>query len=259
MFVISGPGSGDYPVICANSLVTSSNIATTTEESDFPATNLANPSTSLKWRATDTATVYITVTAASETVDYFCVARHNFSSIGATLTLETSGAVVIVADFTVPNDGPLIIRFPTQTLSSGIRLKIANATDQPEAAYVSLGQVLVLQRKVYVGHEPITMSRVTNAVSALSESGEYQGRFILGQHSASEIAIQNLTPSYVRSYLDPFLEDALTNPFFFAWRPSSYPLETALCWFPSGSHPRPINQRSNGMMEITMPVIGITT
>jgi len=251
----------DNPIICANSLVTGGNVTTDTEESANPASNMGNPSTSLKWRAGNTATVYIAVSATSD-YDYFCVARHNFHEVQATLTLQSrTGSnpyTDVIEDFTVDNDGPLILRFPTQS-AGDVRLKIAGATDQPEAAVVTVGAVLILQRRIYVGHEPITMARRTNSVAASSESGEFLGRIILGQDSESEIALENLTASFVRDSLDPWMQDALSNPFFVAWRPDTYPLETAMAWLPPGAFPRPQNSRSNGMMQISIPLLGITT
>lgn len=218
--VLTGALSGDYPLVGHDNVVTSTNIATTTEESANPATNLSNPSTSLKWRGTTTGSnEYITVTTTGlGTLNYVGVARHNWSTAGNTVSLEGDtggGYATIGSTFTPDDDGPLLMLFAASSSYTGLRIKIASGGSVvPEAAAVYIGQILVLQRKLYVGHDPITMGRETNAVAALSESGEFLGRIILGQYSSSEIALQNLTADWVRTYLDPWLSDALDTPFF---------------------------------------------
>jgi hypothetical protein len=262
---LSGGNSGDYPLVGHHNVVTASNIATTTDEDDNPASNLSNPSTSLKWRGTTVGSdEYITITTTSlGTLNYVAVAKHNWATSVITVSLEgdTGGGYSTIGSTFVPaNDGPLIMKFAPLSTYVGLRIKLASGgLVVPEAAVVYVGQLLLLQRKLYVGHDPITMARETNSVSAMAESGEFLGRIILGQYSTSEISLQNLTPDWVRTYLDPWLEDALEDPFFFAWRPVAYPNETAFAWVPSGSTPRPGNQRSNGMMQITVPLAGITT
>jgi hypothetical protein len=262
---IGAGGTLDNPVVLHDNIVTTSSVTTTTAEASNPATNLANPSTSLKWRGTSIIADEFITSTLSATADCFAIARHNFSSINATVSLEGRTVsdhqyIQLITPFIPDNDGPLMLRYESRSDLTSIRLKIASGeSDVPEAAVVYCGQSLTLQRRFYVGHDPITMAREVNAVAAVSESGEFLGRIILGQYSASQIVLQNLTAAWVRTYLDQWLQDALETPFFFAWRPSTYPDETALAWIPSGAIPRPGNQRANGMMQITIPMQGITT
>jgi hypothetical protein len=262
---LTGGNNGDYPIVGYANGVTASNIASTTAESANPVSNLSNPSTSLKWRGTTVGSIeYITITTTSlGTLNYVGVARHNWGTSAITVSLEGDtggGYAAIGSTFVPPNDAPLIIRFAASASYIGLRIKLAaGGSVIPEAAVVYVGQLLVLQRKLYVGHDPFTLARDTNAVAALSESGEFLGRIILGQYSSTEVVLQNLTADWVRTYLDPWLEAALDAPFFFAWRPLAYPNETAFAWVPDGSSPRPGNQRPNGMMQVTVPMMGITT
>jgi hypothetical protein len=255
----------DNGVIGYDNIVTTSNLTSTTEDSDFPVVNLANHSTSLKWRGTSVvADEYITVTVSGQTIDYVGIGRHNFATGAISVSLEGRTVsdhqyIELIEPFTPTSDGPLIMQFAPRADITSLRVRLQPGTIEPEAAVFYVGELLTLQRRLYVGHAPMTMARETNSVAALSESGEFLGRFVLGQYSESEIALNNLTPDWVRDSLDPFLEHALEFPFFFAWRPDTYPNETALAWFPPGSSPKPENSRSNGMMAITMPIMGITT
>jgi hypothetical protein len=264
-FLTDCGGVGNYPVICYRNLLTAGSIATTTAETANPASNLSNPSTSLIWRGTTAGSdEYITMTVTGlGTINYVAVARPNWSATGATVSLEGDtggGYATIGSTFTLTNDAPLIMMFTASSSYVGLRIKIASGgSDVPQASVVYAGQALILQRKLYVGHSPMPLAREVNAIAPLSESGEFLGRIVLGQHSTGEIALQNLTADWVRTYLDPFMQSALDTPFFFAWRPSNYPAETAFAWIPGGAAPAPENTRSNGMMGITIPIMGITT
>jgi hypothetical protein len=251
--------SADHPIIGYHNILTG--IDADSADTDFPDSNMLNPSTSLKWRSEILTEQTLDLGVAGST-NYIGIARHNFSTFGGTVALQgrngTDPFTDIISAFTPANDGPLIMRYPTATWDE-LQIVLGASDDPPEAAVIYCGLMTVLQRKLYVGHTPITMGRVTNAVAALSESGEFLGRIVLGQHSATEIALQNLTPDWVRATLDPLLEHALELPFFFAWRPDQYPNETGFCWFPPGTSPAPVNQSHNGMMQVTMPIMGITT
>jgi hypothetical protein len=52
----------------------------------------------------------------------------------------------------------------------------------------------------------------------------------------------------------PFTTSGKGTPFFFAWRPASYPRETGYVWLTGD--PVPVNQRSNGMMSVGLDYDG---
>ena len=93
-FVVS-PGvdglNANSPIIGYRNRVTSANVAATTQHPDWPASNLANPSTYLKWRSgagSPLANEYVTVTLdTAEQVDYLAIARHNFGSSKAAVSV----------------------------------------------------------------------------------------------------------------------------------------------------------------------------
>jgi hypothetical protein len=61
----------------------------------------------------------------------------------------------------------------------------------------------------------------------------------------------------VRSYFSPFAVQARSRPFFFAWRPQSYPLEVGFVWLTS--MPIPVNDKSNGFMKVNLALRGIVS
>lgn len=261
--------NGNNPIIGYQNLVTTSNITTTTADEDHPAVNLANPASHLYWRgilgSPAAANEFITVILnAEDDVDYVGIARHNFGSgvIIASVERQATGPgdswVEIVGETILGDDSPVIFRFVPQSLYA-VRVKLqpsqASSPVAPEAGVVYVGKLLILQRRIYVGHTPINYGRSTNVVTGKSESGNFLGRIILGESRSSEVKMQNLTPGWYRTYLDPFVVSAQQNPFFFAWRPLDYPLECGYAWLTDD--PQPSNQLGNGMMQISFNMTGI--
>jgi hypothetical protein len=246
------------PCIGYESYVTVDTVAATDEADGFPATNLANVSTASLWKAADASgTKYITITPTTASdLDYIAVARHNFGTAQIAVTVEAREQSIdpwaeIVEEFMPTNDNALILRFEETTYHS-IRLKLAAGSLPAQAAVVYTGKLLVMQRRIYVGHAPITMSRQTNIVTGVSEGGNFLGRVMTGETLKTAVSVQNLTAAWVRSDLDPFIQSARTAPFFWAWRPETYPNETGFAWVDGDI--RPNNARSNGMMSVEFAI-----
>src|SRR5690606_20831318 len=90
------------------------------ELTDFPASNLANPSTTplQGWRSDSTADQYVTATVSPQVeVDYVGIARHNLGSTQTVVTVEAiladEGAdwEVVVEPTTLGDDAPAVFRF----------------------------------------------------------------------------------------------------------------------------------------------------
>jgi hypothetical protein len=260
----SGGGivTADNPVIGYDSLVDAANIAASTEDPAWPAVNLSNPSTYLRWRglvAAPPADELITIAANSpELLDYLGIAGHNFHTQQIPVSVEIlNGAAAweeIVAPFIPPNDGPLLIRFAPQAITS-IRVRLQPGLGAPTAAVIYLGKLLVLQRRIYVGHAPMPYARELTLANPRSISGAFLGRIVLSEKTGASLALRNITPGWYRSHMEPFLVAAKEVPFFFAWRPASYPYEVGYAWIVND--PKPVNQRSNGMMEVAIDLEGI--
>lgn len=251
--------NGNNPRIGYHNLVTAANVAAETEDPDFPATNLANPATYLKWRAdSSTSDVSVGVTLSpANTVNYFAIAGHNLGTIGAEYVFEYFNGSTW-ADLTTPaipaNDYAIIHEFP-DTFASQFRLRITATGDPPEIAVLYVGSILRLQRRIYVGHTPIVFGRDSTVSSGFSEEGQFLGRVVRRRMYQSSVSMQNLTASWYRTYLDPFFHAAVATPFFWAWRPSTYPTEVGYAWLTSDGAMS--NQRSNGMVQMDFKMQGI--
>lgn len=249
------------PVVGYHNLVTASNISTGTANTDHPASDMANPATCLYWRGTEaTLDEFILVNlGGGQDCDYIAVARHNFGTMGirVSLLIATDGVptYTTVHTFTPADDKPFMIRFRRRTATHVALILDQNGAGFPQAAVVYVGLALQFQRRIYVGHTPLPFGRVTKASNGMSESGHFLGRIVTGEGRTSQVSIQNIGHIWYRLHMEPFIEAAVEAPFFFAWRPSSFPDEVGYAWL-SGD-PRPNNQRANGMMQVALDIGGI--
>lgn len=257
------------PFFGYENLVTTGNITATTEDVDHPAINLANPSTASYWRGdsgSPAGYTYLTTTINRvDPVDYLAVAKHNFGTLGIPICVEglsnSDGSPLdwfeLTSEVILADDSPLVFRFEAQTLYA-VRLRILPneaSSSPPQIAVMYVGKLLIMPCHVYVGHTPINLGRDVEATSGFSENGNFLGRIILRESRSTSFDFQNLPPAWYRTYFDPFVVASKTIPFFFAWRPQSYPYECGFGWVTS--IPKPTNQRANGMMQVAVSLKGV--
>lgn len=248
--------SADNGVILWDNLVTVSNIAAVSEDVSHPAINVANPATHLYWLGgVNTGDEYLTVTTNSlEEIDGLGVARHNFGSANIVVSVEGCEDLSespqvwteIVEERLLADDAPLLFRFTPQVLA-GIRLRMQQGDDVPEAGVLYVGPMLVLERSIRIDadHTPITMGRVTKVVNGMSESGNFLGRMLINEYRESGAEFDHFTPAWYRSNFDPFIVASKQVPFFYAWNPTEYPLEVGYVWMMGDPRPEvdPVTRR----------------
>jgi hypothetical protein len=255
--LIDAPNANN-PIVGWDNRVTLSGISASFEDISFPAANLSNPSTYYRWQSTDPDDVqFLTVTnLGEEQIDYLAVAAHNLGSTQTPVRVQGdsgSGFVDLTSDVLLPDDAPVIFRFTPVGLTS-IRLRMAPAGDILRASVLYTGKLLVLQRRIYVGHAPLTHNRSTTKIPSTSESGHFLGTLVTRRANSTRLDLKNITPEFFRNDMVPWLRFAETSPFFFAWRPGDYPLETGYCWLPSSEQVS--NAMANGLMQVTANLQG---
>jgi hypothetical protein len=252
--------NANNPLIGWRNIVTVSGIVADTEDVAFPAANLANPATHLFWRGANTNDQNITISVGQiDPIDYLAVAGHNFGSGALAVKLQGRSSLLdpftdLTQDVIPADDSPLLFRFVPTSLVE-IRLAMAPDVIIPQAAVIYVGNLLVLQRRIYVGHRVLPFNRQANIVTGRSEEGQFLGRIVLGQMTGSALELNNITPDFYREEMEPWLKRAVEAPFFFAWRPSDYPAETGYCW--ASGDAQMSNQRSNGMVQVALNLQGI--
>jgi hypothetical protein len=264
--------TNDNPLVGWRNIVTASSLSATSEDLSFPVTNLANPSSALYWKGiAGSNTQFLTVdfsglSDGTDPVDYLAIAGHNFGS--GQFSLQVEGATQTdsaegfdwepLSEEIVPgDDSPLLFRFTSNTFLQ-MRLVITplNDTVAPRCAVLQIGRLTILERRIYVGHKPITFNTKANIVTGRSELGHFLGRVVLSEMSETQIELDHITPIFYRTEMEPWRQHAIEKPFFFAWRPGSYPYEVGYCWAMSDMQVQ--NQRSTGFMQVSLTVQGIT-
>jgi Concanavalin A-like lectin/glucanases superfamily len=168
---------------------------------------------------------------------------------------------VVIDPFIPPDDGPIVMRFLPDTESfetgslSKLRVRLQSGSEVPTASVLYMGKALLLQRRIYVNHTPMTMGRKTKVSNGRSENGNFLGRVILSESVSTKVDLDNLLPDWYRTYMEPFVIAAKETPFFFAWRPSSYPYEVGYGWM--ANDVVPVNSRANGMMKVSFEISGV--
>jgi len=255
----SGDVDGDLPAVGWRNVVTAGSIVADTQEANFPASNLANPATHLEWRAADDSEQYLTVTTnETDDIDYVGIAKHNFGSAEIPVSVEAYDGAnwnEIVEEVMLADDGPVILRFEAQSIGQ-LRIRLQAGSDNPRAAVVYVGKLLDLERKVYVGHTPLPDGIEAEIANGRSESGNFLGRIVLGEWRASPVPLSLISPAWFREHMRPFLKAANETPFFFAWRPASYPYETGYAWF-TGSVPKPAPAGPSNLIAMDWQLSGI--
>lgn len=247
------------PIIGYQSLLTRNNVTADYEDADFPAVNLSSPMTTYKWKSTSILTQYVTIdTSPDDPVDYIGLARHNFGSTQCSVEVQAlidGSWVTVFAEAMLGSDSPAILRIE-ETYAEAFRLKLNPSGDiPPQLAVIFVGKLLVMARRIYVGHTPLPYGKSLEVTTGEAESGDYQGRIVTKRKLDTTANFQNLTPSWYRTYMAPFIEAVEDQAFFFGWRPYTYPTEVGYAWIKG--NPQPTNQRSNGMMQISVPMGGL--
>ena len=237
--------SGNAGVIGYQSLLNVSNVTATSSLGTNPITNVANPATAYTWIAGGVSTQTITINTAGQEVDYIGIARHNLNQIGLTVTVKYNGITVVPA--TSISDVQALLFLQNPAFPDTVEIIISGATDAPQIGVMYVGKSLRLERNIYVGHTPITYGRKRTSINGLSENGQYLGAIDVRQVNMTSVSLQNLTPIWYRTMLDPFFKLSPRPPCFWAWRPETYPDEVGFAWIEGD--PSMSNQKSNGMVQ----------
>lgn len=260
----------DHPIVGWDSEL--SGVIASSFDANFPASNLLNPATHLKWKAGAQSSppdsyFYLTGTFLVTDIDYVAIARHNLASIGCQISvgyfdaLSPPNFVQLIPDTMLADDGPALFRFTTQQLNNiALRLTTFDTSSPPlalvpEIAVLYVGKLLVMPRKVYQGLTPINYARIAKVTNGKSEAGQFLGRIVLQEFVKDTIPLSLIDPGYYLDHIDAFMEASKETPFFFAWRPQSHPDGLGYCHMTND--PMPVNEAPHGLVAMQWEMTGI--
>lgn len=259
--LVIGPSSDyplDYPMVGWHNVVTIGNVVAEDEDADYPATNLANPSTANRWLSDTTDEQLVTVSDIDGETDYVGIARHTLD--GAAISVEAITAEPgadweeVHSGMLVAGAGPIVLQFEPD-FYIGVRLRIIPDGVAPSMAVMFVGLALVLQRSMQAGFTPITDGKQNGLVTGWSQSGEHLGSILDGAMSSNSADIKALDPAWYRETMRPFVQAGNAGePFFFAWDPENHPDEVGFCVFANGNVRPVMNYLGNGEVDISIPM-----
>ena len=168
-------------------------------------------------------------------INFLGFAAHNLGSFQGGVPIEAKYATVIggaLTSFyttTFVNNGALMVLLDglEGILVAEIELSFITASFGAKIGVFYAGNALEMQRSIYGGHSPADLSAKTKYQSTMSDGGQFIGRTVTRKGSATSFSWRHLTPDWYRESFQPFVESAVTIPFFITWKPSDYPLATS--------------------------------
>lgn len=192
------------------------------------------------WKATSTATQYITTPlAGAKTANCLAIYGHNLGTIGATVSVECSSdnfqtdVTVALAGFVPMNDKAILKTF-TQLSKQDWRLKITGASAAAQMAILCIGDKLQFERFVTGNFDP--NEEEIKGRSLKDDDGQLLGADIDHIKVAVSVSWKYLTPSWVKNSFRPAWDSHIRRlkPFFFAWDPGDHPDEVYFVRVPDG-------------------------
>lgn len=155
-----------------------------------------------------------------------------------------------------PADGAPIIFLDTEVTKRYLRVDVDGDDDPARIAVINAGPVLAMQMPIRGGgFLPSLFARETVLSQSLSRGGAFLGQSIRRMGIKGNAPFALLTPDWVRDELDPFIREARSYPWFFAWRPETYPLEVGYVVATDDIHPT--MQGVGNRMQVSIPYQGL--
>lgn len=243
------------PHILYDSHVRDATVTADEEESGQPVSLLQHYLTAPgeRWAGTSTSEQNVDFDFGSPVAfDALGIAAHNLGTIGGSITFQESSDGVTyndIATYVPADDETILILFGTVTKRYA-RLVITPGSAAPEIGVVYIGEVMPVQHTLYGGHKPTTLGRSANRIGQVSDSGHFLGLVIMSESETTSANLTHLKAGWYRSTFKDFERAAATKPFFWAWRPDSYPKEVGFAWLTS--LPKPENTGPGDLMSVKL-------
>lgn len=227
-----------------------------------PAYLAALPNTDERWKSQGIPSHLFRVVISSEQaefIDYFGIAAHR-GLIGKQIRVvirRYGYPNVDIAPFMVTKSTPIFRLIEAAECNEVLIIFEGDGSDfDIDIGFISIGQTVALPRRIYVGHSPMPFSRRPETRFLVSDNGTFLGQEKQKTLMRSSVSMSNIPPDYYRDIIYPsFQLPAETQPFFWSWRPGTYPDEVAFCWLPTGQFNQQ-NEKPNGFMNISFDLMG---
>lgn len=234
-------------------------VTVSSEDPDGPRDAPLRPDTAEYWQPSALPATWQVDLGASLDFDYVGLARHSIGSSACSLLVETSPDALVWTTFAAalaPADDAPILLLDASRSARHVRLTLSGAGAIPKLAVVYVGQILAMYRPVYAGQVPVPIGRQTSLTQMLTRGGQFLGQSYrrLGVKGTAG-PFKNLDPAWVRESFEPFAKNARKYPYFYAWRPQTYPLEVGFVWTDKDIAAK--NSGKRELMDVAWPYQGV--
>lgn len=221
----------------------------------------ANDYTYQRWSCGTLPANWTLVAAANVDVDTVFIAAHNLGTTGSTVIIQTAstlGGAFTTRATIVPTDNStiavMINNAGTPYSVRELRVQVTGASPDAQIGIIRAGAALQMQQAVFGGVKPIGLSRMVATRHSNSETGQWLGRTIQRQASATQMDWTHLTAAWYRSDFQPFALSLPQTPFGLIQNPSRMPESVAWCW--TDETPAPSNMGVKDYMQVSLSIIG---
>lgn len=242
---------GNEPAILYDNIFLRGTVTVSSEEAAYPYENALDGLTTDYWSPSAMPATFEVSLSGSEAVD--CIG----------IVGELNGAVVIV-EYYESSAWSAAATFTgvTATCWVGLFASLSKArwrvrftgSTAPILAILYLGKAMRFERRIYVGHSPAPLSRITDKVMHMNEGGMTLGSAVVRRGVSTSVSVKNADPTWYRQTFDRFVQAAIDTPYFFAWRPMKY---REAMFGETQDDIRPTNALANGFMETEFQIRGI--
>jgi hypothetical protein len=231
-------------------------VSSSSAATGFPASAANNPLTYEFWRPAVLPAWWKVDAGQSVSVNYVGIASHTLADDSCTVAVEysTDNSNWTQVDTHTPTDNSPIMFLFAPVTARYWRVYITGAVI-PSVGVVYIGTTLDMQRACYSGLSPIEMNRDTVIRTNVSEGGQWLGRSVIRQGSEMSVGFRHLDYDWYKTNFDPFAVDALSYPFFFAWRPEGYPETVGYVWTSTDIVPSTMGIRD--LVQVSFDMTGI--
>lgn len=222
----------DNPMLAHDNIGKAATASTGLGTQIMPAINVQSGATYNFWRATPAsgAAELHFVFAASTTLGFVGIDAHNLIEVGASLVAEYStdaGSSWVSAGIAAhtPATARAIGFHFRPTTAAHWRLRFAGATGDLVVGVVMLSVPLILPTRIYQGYRPALTPNNVALEPNISQGGHIMGSRVVQSASSISAALNHLPNAFVRGPEWLAFQRAFNvgAPFFWAWRPDSYP------------------------------------
>jgi hypothetical protein len=226
---------------------------------DGPADAPLRPETNEYWEPPSLPATWEFLFDGIQTIDYAGIGGHTLGTNGCSVEAETSldGTTwdALGTEHTPSDDAPIMFLDEDRD-AIRLRLTITGTGAAPRLASIYVGKTLAMSRPIYSGHSPISLSRQTRYQSSVSRGGQFLGQAVQSMGVAGTINFSHLTAAWYRANFDKLVEHARSGrPFFYGWRPETFPNEVVYVW--TTGDIAPVNSGPRDFMSVGMSVQGI--